>query len=168
MGVNISYNEYKTKRYSVCMYEHSGRCMAIGPSAARQHGSHVGWEGLLPADRGSCPPEDANTEESEASCSLGMCMYCRKAALCQQPRAWIVESSTPARAAEVAAPIRKLWPAYWCCGRPAMLRMLRISDTNWLFIKALFSESTKNGPGLSPRKVIKLRIAATGQRLDLV
>ena len=85
--------------------------MAIGPGAARQHGSYAGWEGRLSADWGSCAPKDANTEESEASCSLGMCTYCKKAARCQRPRAWIMESSTPARAAEVAAPIRKLWPA---------------------------------------------------------
>ena len=49
-----------------------------------------------------------------------------------------------------------------------MLRMLRISDTNWLFVKALLSKSIKNGPGLSPRMVIKLSIAATGQRVDPV
>ena len=90
------------------MFEHLDRCMAIGPGAARQHGSHAGWEGRLPTDCGSCVPEDANTEESEASCSLGMRIYCKKAALCQRPRAWIVESPIPARAAEVAAPIQKL------------------------------------------------------------
>ena len=91
------------------MYDHPARCVAMGPGTARQH--HVGWEGRLPTDCGSCVPEDANTEESEASCSLGMRIYCKKAALCQRPRAWIMESSTPARAADVAAPIRKLWPA---------------------------------------------------------
>ena len=32
-----------------------------------------------------------------------------------------------------------------------MLRMLRISDTNWLFVKALLSESIKNSPRLSPQ-----------------
>ena len=119
------------------MYEHPDRCMAIRPSAARQHGSHIGWEGQLPADRGSCVPEDVNTKESAASCSLGLRIYCRKTALCQQLRAWIMESPTPARAAEVAASIQKLWPAYWCCSRPDMLRMLQILDTNWLFVKAL-------------------------------
>ena len=93
------------------MYERPDRCMAIGPGAARQPGSHPGWEGRLPTDCKSCVPEDANTEESEASCSLGMRIYCKKAALYQWPRGWIVESPTPARAAEVAAPIRKLWPA---------------------------------------------------------
>ena len=58
------------------MFEHPDRCMAIGPGAARQPGSHAGWEGRLPTDCGSCVPEDANTEESEASCSLGMHIYC--------------------------------------------------------------------------------------------
>ena len=49
-----------------------------------------------------------------------------------------------------------------------MLRMLRISDTNWLFVKALLSESIKNGPGLLPRMVIKLSVAVTGQSMDPV
>ena len=35
------------------------------------------------------------------------------AELCHRPRSWMVESLTPARAADVAAPNRKLWPAYW-------------------------------------------------------
>ena len=86
------------------MYDHPDRCVAMGPGTARQH--HAGWEGRLPADCESCVLEDA-----EAGCSLGMLIYCKKAALCQRPRAWIVESSTLARAADVAAPIRKLWPA---------------------------------------------------------
>ena len=45
--------------------------------------------------------------------------------------------------------------------------MLRISDT-LAFREALLSESIKNGPGLSPQIVIKLRIAVTGQRMDPV
>ena len=49
-----------------------------------------------------------------------------------------------------------------------MLRILRISDTNWLFVKALLFESIKNSPGLSPQMAIKLSIAATGQSMDPV
>ena len=53
-----------------------------------------------------------------------------------------------------------------------MLRMLQISEMNcflsFFFVKALLSESIMNSPGLSPRMVIKLRIAATGQRIDPV
>ena len=51
----------------------------------------------------------ANRRETDAS--LGIQMYCKKAALCHRPRAWMVESSTPANAADVAAPMRKLCPA---------------------------------------------------------
>ena len=50
--------------------------------------------------------------EIKARCSRGSRIYCKKAALCHLPRACIVESSIPARAAEVAAPMRKLWPVY--------------------------------------------------------
>ena len=49
-----------------------------------------------------------------------------------------------------------------------MLRMLHISDTNWLLVTALLFESMKNGPELSPRMAIKLSIAATGQSMDPV
>lgn len=53
----------------------------------------------------------ASRVDMEASCSRGVRMYCRKAALCHRLRAWMVESSTPAKAADVAAPMQKLWPA---------------------------------------------------------
>ena len=43
-----------------------------------------------------------------ANCSLGVQMYCKKAALCHLPRVLMIESSTPLRAAVVVAPILKL------------------------------------------------------------
>ena len=72
------------------MYERPDRYVVIGSGATRQHGSHVGWEGRLPTDCGSCVPEDANTEESEASCSLGMRIYCKRlhCASGQRPGLW--------------------------------------------------------------------------------
>ncbi len=48
---------------------------------------------------------------SGASCSLGIRIYSRNAALDHRPKAWMTESSSPAWAAAVAAPILKLWPA---------------------------------------------------------
>ena len=45
-----------------------------------------------------------------ANCSFGVRMYVRKAELVHCPNNWMVESSIPAFAAAVAAPIRKLWP----------------------------------------------------------
>ena len=105
--------------------------------------SEIAWEGdWLPADRAGFVPED--TEESVASFSLGIRMHCKKAALFQRPRAWIVESSTPSRTAEVAAPIWKL----------ASIEVLWLAchvenATNFRYELAL-----KNCPGLSPRMVI--------------
>ena len=43
-----------------------------------------------------------------ASHSFGVRIYCKNAALCQQPSAWIMESSTPIAAAVVAALMQKL------------------------------------------------------------
>ena len=68
----------------------------------------------------------AKTDENVASFSFGVRMYNRKAELCHLPNAWIVESSMPASAAVVAAPILKLWPAYWCCGKPMSFNNIRI------------------------------------------
>ena len=48
----------------------------------------------------------------DANLSLGVCMYKRNAELFHLPRALMVESSRPACAAAVVAPIRKLCPAY--------------------------------------------------------
>ena len=43
-------------------------------------------------------------------------MYRRYDELFQRPSVWMVESSKPADAAVVAAPIRKLWPANFSAG----------------------------------------------------
>ena len=50
----------------------------------------------------------ARVAEIEARRSFGVLIYWRKAALLHLPRVWMVESSTPAAIAAVAAPILKL------------------------------------------------------------
>ena len=102
--------------------------------------------------------------DTDASFSLGIHIYCKKAALCHLPSVCIVESSTPANAAEVAAPILKLWPTYWCCGSPSDARIPLISPTNHAFVIVLPLVSMKKGPGLDPHSTMKVTIAATGQR----
>ena len=96
-------------------------------------------------------------------CSWGIRMYCRKAELCHLPRVWIVESSTPARAADVAAPIRKLCPASSPCGRPRPARMVRTCCTSHDFVTAPPCELMKNGPDRSCRSTMYATTAAMGQ-----
>ena len=67
-------------------------------------------------------------------------MYWRKAALYHLPRVWIVESSIPAAAAVVATPILKLWPAYWCWGRP-----MEYQDLASPFHKSLLGDDCLGG-----------------------
>ena len=75
--------------------------------------------------------ELAKTLESATNCSSGVHMCCKNAALCHLPKVWIMESSTPAVAMVVAAPIRKLWPAQSNCGRPRSCRIERIHVGVW-------------------------------------
>ena len=98
--------------------------------------------------RHPCP---ASVEESAASLSCGVLTYRKNAALCHRPRSWIVESSTPARVAVVAAPILKLWPAYWCWGKPRVSRILRNLVITAVFRMGSFPTSRKNAPGCAPR-----------------
>ena len=53
--------------------------------------------------------------------AFGVLIYLRKAALCHLPSVWIMESSMHTM---VAAPIRKLYPAYWCAWKPDCNRSL--------------------------------------------
>ena len=53
-----------------------------------------------------------NMGVSAASVCLGVRIYVKKAVLDQRPKALMIESSTPACAAAVTAPILKLCPAY--------------------------------------------------------
>ena len=99
-------------------------------------------------------PWVANVRERAASRSCGVLMYLRNAALCHLPRSWIVESSTPANAADVAAPILKLWPAYWSAGNPFATNTFRTSATNTCLANAWPSGVVKNGPGADPRRTM--------------
>ena len=105
----------------------------------------------------------ASLFEMAASCSFGIWMYCRKAELCHLPRVWIVESSMPARAAEVAAPMRKLCPAYSSCGRPREERTARTCCTNHDFVTGDPCVVMKKGPARSWRSYMYDTTAVTGQ-----
>ena len=71
-------------------------------------------------------------------------------------------------AAVVAAPIRKLCPAYCCCGRPIESSIWRSCVMNQDFDTTLCDESTKNAPELLPLEEMKLTIAFTGHTLEPV
>ena len=94
-----------------------------------------------------CDSGVAMAGDSAANRSGGVSMYRKKAALCHRPRSWIAESSTPAKAADVAAPIRKLCPAYWSAGNPSVIRIFRSSDTKVAFDIGFPSDPLKKGPG---------------------
>ena len=68
--------------------------------------------------------------EKVARCSLGVLMYARKAELLHLPFFLIMESSMPALAAEVTAPIRKLCQAKLSCRRPRDWRACLILVVN--------------------------------------
>ena len=53
-----------------------------------------------------------NSFDRTASLSRGICRYNKYAELSNRPRVLMMESSTPAAAAVVTVPMRKLWPAY--------------------------------------------------------
>ena len=96
VGLNI--NEYR-----------EGKCNYYAISAGRTSGydqfSHGSWKLVQSGYFIKVCVKDAKL-------SFGVCMYKRNAELFHLPRALMVESSKPACAAAVAAPIRKLCPAY--------------------------------------------------------
>ena len=74
----------------------------------------------------------------------------RKAELCHLPIVWIIESSIPAIAAIVAAPVWKLCPTWCCWGKRISLRMWYISSTNKCLATILCDKSRKKAPGWVP------------------
>ena len=97
VGLNI--NEYR-----------EGKCNCYAISAGRTSGYDQ-------FSHGSCKLVQSGYFTKvcvkDANLSLGVCMYKKNAELFHLPRALMVESSRPAcAAAAVAAPIRKLCPAY--------------------------------------------------------
>ena len=95
-------------------------------------------------------------------------MYVRKAALFHRPRIRIVESSIPALAAAVAAPIRKLCPAKLLYGRPTAIRASLTLATNLGFVKGDWLANLKNVPLLEPRTTTYAVTASTGQSVSPV
>ncbi len=88
--------------------------------------------------------------EKLAKRSRGVLIYSRKAELFQRPIILMVESSIPALAAAVAAPILKLWPAKFSYGRPTACSAALISWVKLAFVSGLLSLNLKNGPAWSP------------------
>ena len=84
------------------------------------------------------------------SWSLGVRMYAKNAELFHRPILCIMESSTPALAAAVPVPMRKLWPANCSCERPIACSIWRIREVNFDFVNGRPSLNLKKGPGEGP------------------
>lgn len=80
----------------------------------------------------------------------------------------MVESSKLALAAAVAAPIRKLWPAYSLSAYPIADRTFLMAATNSGLVNGVLSVLTKNGPAAPPLLAMYAITAVTGQRGQLV
>ena len=87
----------------------------------------------------------------DASSSRDSFTYSWYAALSHRPNVFIVESSIPAAAAVDAAPMRKLWPAYFAWLNPAIERALRNSCTKMSLVRNAPCAMMKSGPGALPR-----------------
>ena len=113
--------------------------------------------------------EDEHLERrvvAAASSVLGVRMYRRKdRGTIPSPYSIMVhESSRPACAAAVAAPIRKLCPANCSSGRPRSWRACLVICKHFALVKAVPSQKMKKGPGEVPLALINAATAATGQR----
>ena len=94
--------------------------------------------------------------------------YNKKVTLDQRPRAFIVESSILAEAADVAAPILKLSPEYRVAEGPARDNVPRTWATENALVRGEPSFKRKIVPGAEPCADIYERHADTGHILDLV
>ena len=94
-------------------------------------------------------------------------MYVRNAALFHRPSARMVESSRPAFAAAVAAPMRKLWPAKCWYGRPTAIRASLTNDMKYDFVSGIPFSLMKSGLADAPLFAMYVRVEATGQRGSL-
>ena len=95
-------------------------------------------------------------------------MYAKNAELFHRPRVRIVESSIPALAAVVAAPIRKLCPAKLLYGRSAASKAVLTCCVNFALHNGFPPLNLKNGPGVAPRIAIYASMAVTGHNLQPV
>ena len=83
--------------------------------------------------------------------------------LCHLPRTFISESSMPAAADVVAAPIRKLYPQNGVGSSPDCARAAWNSLTRASLVSGERSLNRKRGPGLRPRNAMYASRAETGQ-----
>ena len=90
--------------------------------------------------------ELASWAETAARDSLGVRMYNKYAEDSHRPSVLMRWSGTPAAAAEVAAPMRKLCPEYWAGSRPAARSARLTPATNWLLSRGEPSAWTNRGP----------------------
>ena len=63
----------------------------------------------------------------------------------------MIESSTPAKSAVVAAPIRKLCPVYPLVSKPAVIIAFRMAMTSLSLVRNDPSLNTKKGPPTAGR-----------------
>ena len=113
-----------------------------------------------------CPPRSvaASLPVTAASLSRGTLTYRRYAALSHLPSVLISESSTPAIAAVVAAPILKLWPAYFPASIPALPSAALKHRTSFSLDKGAHEAKVKNGPFSLPCTAMYAATALTGHR----
>ena len=78
------------------------------------------------------------------------------------PSCWIVESGSPACAAAVAAPIRKLWPLNRPTSTPADLSASRTAATSTCLLRGCPDWSRNSGPGDGGRRARYVRREDTG------
>ena len=105
-----------------------------------------------------------SVRESWANCSRGVLIYDRKAVLFHRLSVQIVESSSPAFAAVVAAPIQKLCPAKWWSGTPATMRASLTLAIKYGWVNGSPLVWIKKGPLEAPLCAMYNSTAATGQR----
>ena len=98
-----------------------------------------------------------------ASCLLGSLTYSWHAWLFHRPSVLMVSTGIPQTAAVVAAPIRKLCPAYSSGLRPALARTFLSAITRRWRVRASPDLNRNSGPSPGPRIAIYASMAATGQ-----
>ena len=96
----------------------------------------------------------ASDLEKVVSCSLGVRIYARNAELHHLPIILITESSIPAPAAAVAAPIWKLCLAKFSSGKPRACIAFHILDVKVDLVKGVPFLKLKNGPAAAPCTVM--------------
>ena len=113
----------------------------------QQHTRHISLSNDVQSPR----PSAASLCDTSDKLPRGIRTYARYAELDHLPRILMTASSTPAAAADVAAPMQKLWPEYGAGSTPTddNASLIRLTSTCrvscWPFCQ------TNSGPGCSPR-----------------